>query len=369
MSATSLRERVRQRRTEPRPRIELGASSANAYFTSKRIRQRPVRKTATNKQQAVEAHPANERRDALDFPSRRQVVAALRAVDEHVEAPPTRHVERPFPEWKRHLRAGFNLLVYGVGSKRTLLQEFASCSLTDGVVIQIHGYLPTVSLKYLTETLEKKCRAIALSKPRARSVPPIYLVVHSIDGLALRHPETQTGLSWLAHAPWIALLASMDHVNGPTLWKEDDALRFAWLSEHVDTLAPYTAEIELRLTKRAKTVDATSTGVQFILQSLAPTDVATLRELARLQLDPAATSTRPRGRTRQESKRVHYQVVYDACHHKLLQSTPLTMKNSVKCLEDHGLVKTRRLDALEYLEIPLPESIIKQEILHLETEA
>ena len=192
----------------------------------------------------------------------------------------------------------------------------------------------------------------------------LYLIVHSIDGLALRSPEAQTCLSWLAKAPCIALVASMDHINGPSIWKEEDFDRFEWLSQNLDTCEPYTDEIELRLTKQSKTADATSNGVKYILQSLTPTDVATLKELARQQLasaDPSKKSSR-----KLKVMRAPYQSVYEACRRKLLHSTPLAMKNSVKCLEDHGLLKQSRVNTMEYLEISLPESIIRTDILREE---
>jgi hypothetical protein len=157
----------------------------------------------------------------------------------------------------------------------------------------------------------------------------------------------------------------MDHINGPSIWKEEDSLRFEWLSQNLDTCEPYTDEIELRLAKRAKTADATSNGVKFILQSLTPTDVATLQELARQQLE-AADSSKSRDRKLKDSGLASYQSVYEACRKKLLHSTPLAMKNSVKCLEDHGLLKQSRVNTVEFLEIPLPEAIIKTDILRLE---
>ncbi|KAG6966696.1 hypothetical protein JG688_00006657 [Phytophthora aleatoria] len=402
MSSDSLRGRWKARRTEPNCSVELGASSANAYFTSKRIRQRVARKAKppplkerqaaaaaaaqserrTEKQQskreAEEEEKEKEQSTLLHLPSRGKLLAELRAADEHVESQDQRF-EQHFPAWKSELLAGYNLLFYGVGSKLALLQDFASSYLSDGIVMQVHGYLPVVSLKYLAETIQEKvlkmgvkqnellsqqCRDIAKTKP-SRHVPPVYLLVHSIDGLALRNPEAQTCLSWLAKASFIGLIASMDHINGPSIWKEEDSLRFEWLSQNLDTCQPYTNEIELRLAKRAKTTDATSNGVKFILQSLTPTDVATLQVLARQQL-AASDLSKSRGRKPKDTKLAPYQSVYEACRKKLLHSTPLAMKNSVKCLEDHGLLKKRRIHTVEYLEIPLPESIIKTDILHLE---
>ncbi|KAL3662345.1 hypothetical protein V7S43_012672 [Phytophthora oleae] len=391
----SLRTRWKERRREPNNSVELGASSANAYFTSKRIRQRVPRKLkppslkdrrAQKQQSNQRVHRQDEepeekqeeQSNALQFPSRGELLAELRAADDHVE-PQGRRFEQHFPEWKSELLAGYNLLFYGVGSKLKLLQDFASEYLSEGVVLQVHGYLPVVSLKYLAESIQEKilnvgvkqnqslsqqCRDISKTKP-SRHVPPIYLLVHSIDGVALRNPESQTCLSWLAKSPFIAVIASLDHINGPSIWKEEDSLRFEWLSQNLDTCEPYTDEIELRLAKRAKTANATSSGVKFILQSLTPTDVATLQEIARQQLAAGDSSTRS-SRKSTGTKLALYQSVYEVCRKKLLHSTQLAMKNSVKCLEDHGLLKKIRVQTVEYLEIPLSESIIKADILHLD---
>ena len=42
---------------------------------------------------------------------------------------------------------GFGLLMYGFGSKKQLLEDFASTTLTDFTVIVINCYLPSINLK------------------------------------------------------------------------------------------------------------------------------------------------------------------------------------------------------------------------------
>jgi len=197
----------------------------------------------------------------------------------------------------------------------------------------------------------------------------VYLLVHAIDGAALRTPELQTCLSWLASSPRIHVVASLEHINGCALWKETDALRFQWIAHSVDSLRAYTSEIELRLVKRARVGDlAASSGVKFILQSLTPTDVGTLQEVARQQLASSSSSKGAGSRRQKQSagaKAVVHQSVFDACRKKLLHTSVQSMKNSVKCLEDHGLLRLVRVQDAEYLEIPLGEDVIKSEILQI----
>ncbi|TDH71621.1 hypothetical protein CCR75_001748 [Bremia lactucae] len=358
MSSEGLRARWKLRRTEPGNGIELGASSANAFFTSNRIRQRGNRTTKAppqNGQQATaksDRLPLNDQNEietkeeqpfGLDMPPHSQLLAELVAVDELVESQ-TQGFDMYFSTWKGELLADFNLLFYGVGSKLALLQ------------------ILNMNVKP-NQSLSQQCREMSKSV-LPKNVTRIYLLVHSIDGVALRTVEAQTCLSWLAKVPFISLVASMDHINGPSIWKEEDMHRFEWLSQNLDTCVPYTTEIELTLVKHTKAADVTSSGVKFILQSLTPTDVATLQELARQQL--AASNSIPRRRNVKLTKLVPYQSVYEACRRKLLHSTPLAMKNSVKCLQDHGLLKKCRVHSVEHLEIPLPETIIQSEILRVE---
>lgn len=205
-------------------------------------------------------------------------------------------------------------------------------------------------------------------KDLRKALPRVYLMVHSIDGMAMRSPEIQTCLSWLGTAPFIHLVASIDQINGTSLWREEDSLRFQWISQSVNTCLPYSDEIELRLSKQSKTTDQSSNGIKFILQSLTPTDVATLRVIAQHQLDAgsALASASTEGVRRKAAPAyADYQKVYEVCRKKLLHSTLLAMKNSIKCLEEHGLVKLLRVRNNEKLEIPLPEHLVKAEILQI----
>lgn len=198
----------------------------------------------------------------------------------------------------------------------------------------------------------------------------MYLVVHSIDGMAMRTPEIQTCLSWLGTASFLNIVASIDQINGTSIWKEEDSLRFLWISQSINTCIPYSDEIELRVTKQSKAADQSSSGIKFILQSLTPTDVATLQVVAQHQLAVVGKSQSSSSSSSRRRTDVHadYQKVYEVCRKRLLHQTILAMKNSIKCLEEHGLVKLLRVRNAEKLEIPLSEHLIKTEILHMSEE-
>lgn len=174
-------------------------------------------------------------------------------------------------------RCGFGLLMYGFGSKKGLLEDFASSSLTEYSVVVINGYLPSVNLKQvlsfvsldvaiislvekklflrknkiisglqiqvllaiaelLSEQLKRRRKSSgSLAKGQetfpSRSIDDILsflhgsqsedkdcficVVVHNIDGPALRDPESQQTLAQLASCSHIRIIASIDHVNAP----------------------------------------------------------------------------------------------------------------------------------------------------------
>lgn len=58
-------------------------------------------------------------------------------------------LERNFPRWWQLLQSEFTLLLYGFGSKKALLDEFANNFLDDGGVCVINGFYPALTLKEL----------------------------------------------------------------------------------------------------------------------------------------------------------------------------------------------------------------------------
>jgi len=58
-------------------------------------------------------------------------------------------------EWLLQLHAGYNLLAYGYGSKKSLLNEFARVWLTDGPVIVVNGYYPSTHAKHLLNLITR----------------------------------------------------------------------------------------------------------------------------------------------------------------------------------------------------------------------
>ncbi|KHN12773.1 Origin recognition complex subunit 2 [Glycine soja] len=178
-----------------------------------------------------------------------------------------------YPEWFFALRNGFGLLMYGFGSKKVLIEDFASTALTEYSVVVINGYLQTINLKQVVIALAEILWEQVKTKQRVsyRDLPKsqqsfnsksmedlltfldqaeieagaffVCVVIHNIDGSGLRDSETQQYLARLAACAQIRVVASIDHVNAPLFWDKNMAhTQFNWCWYHVPTFAPYKVE-------------------------------------------------------------------------------------------------------------------------------
>ena len=156
-----------------------------------------------------------------------------------------------FDQWELEMEEGFNLLFYGYGSKRRILNRFMTDRLASrGHCVVVNGLFPRLGIRDLlnqiedtlsisqdiptpptaTTPLERSTHRIyshflpsdAIPTDRQRDYnlasAPLYLVIHNIDSPTLRTPRSLAILSLLACSPNIHLIASFDHVHTPLLF-------------------------------------------------------------------------------------------------------------------------------------------------------
>ncbi|KAF7797025.1 hypothetical protein EIP86_008217 [Pleurotus ostreatoroseus] len=182
-----------------------------------------------------------------------------------------------FPRFLTQLDEGFNLLMYGAGSKREVLNAFAAyLNKKKRDVLIVNGFNPNSSLKDLLITIENmpalraypsssgpgieaQTRRIHRFFSSSDNDRQIYVIIHNIDSPSIRQPKSQACLSLLASSPRIHLVASADSIAFPHLWsfteifsRKSDALPtadvtssggYAWLFHDLTTLAPYDFEL------------------------------------------------------------------------------------------------------------------------------
>lgn len=135
-----------------------------------------------------------------------------------------------FPKWLCILHEGYSLLLYGLGSKRQLLQAFHREVLPDQSVLVVNGFFPSLTLKDILDSIIGELldgganvspsnlhEAVDLIEEELSYTPQahIYLIVHNLDGSMLRNRKAQAILARLASLRQLHLLASIDYINTP----------------------------------------------------------------------------------------------------------------------------------------------------------
>lgn len=122
---------------------------------------------------------------------------------------------------------GFNILAYGLGSKRYLLDEFRTRALAGKNVVVINGYFPGLTMKEifnsLTEGVLEHSGSFSgpmeqlefIEREFGNSDTEAYLIIHNIDGPSLQFCREQEVLGRLAAVSGLHVIASTDHINTP----------------------------------------------------------------------------------------------------------------------------------------------------------
>jgi origin recognition complex subunit 2 len=202
--------------------------------------------------------------------------------------------ELQYAQWENELLNGYNLIFFGHGSKRLLLDDLVATRLEKlGHCMVINGLYPGLTIKDVLLEIEmsfsdiKSCpispdATTALEKAASRiyayflpemalpntiifptSTKPLFLVLNNIDSPGLRTPKSLAVLSLLAASPRIHIVTSFDHVNTPILFSTTatttpkhnyptgswagtplSSRGFSWAWHNATTFAPYTLEIE-----------------------------------------------------------------------------------------------------------------------------
>lgn len=224
--------------------------------------------------------------------------------------------KRSFDQWVFELEEGFNICLYGYGSKRELVLEYAEYlyqhASRQPKILVVNGYTPALTLKDILTTISTNL----LPKSQATKLPaqpaallesllatftasppatPIYLFINSIDAAPIRKGSIQTALARLASHPSISIVATADTPNFSLMWDISLRTQFHFLFHDTTTFAPYTAEIDVvddvnTLLGRSGRRIGGKDGVTYVLRSLPENARNLFRILVAEQLALAAES-------------------------------------------------------------------------------
>jgi origin recognition complex subunit 2 len=253
-----------------------------------------------------------------------------------------------FPQWKFEIDNGYNILLFGYGSKRAIMEDLAREMLAEAMpVLVVNGYFANITLDgILTQILAEVAPDVNVTGDKVQLIQshlnePLALIIHCLDSPILRLPKNQQILSSLAANKHIKIIASVDHVNAPLLFDSLKASRYNFLWHDCTTFVPLRTELSYEETTfLGGGTSATAsvggiTGIKNVLNNLTANARALYKMLLENQLPLQSDNNEPAG----VDEGIAFPQLRTMVSKKILPlSTPQTLKAALGEFYDHGLL-------------------------------
>lgn len=303
---------------------------------------------------------------------------------------------RSFPQWDFEFDQGFNICLYGYGSKRRLLQSFADwvyhkhSSSTPSIVI-VNGHTPNISIRSIFATIATAVLGSDLpsklgSQPievlellqsvlKSRSSQePITVLINSIDAPPLRRAVNQALLARLAATPMIRLLVTADTPNFLLMWDINLCDQYNFVFHDCTTFGPFDAEFDIVeevhgiLGRKGRRIGGKE-GVGYVLKSL-PENAQNLYRLILTELismmdeghnsddeldgNGQGTSGPDGDGNAKDETGIEFRMLYQKATEEFIASSEMMFRTLLKEFHDHQMI-TSRMDTsgMEILGVPL----------------
>ncbi|KAM5280339.1 origin recognition complex subunit 2 [Ctenodactylus gundi] len=267
--------------------------------------------------------------------------------------------EKLFHKWMLQLHLGFNIVLYGLGSKRDLLERFRTTMLQDSIHVVINGFFPGISVKSILNSITEEVLGHVgtfrsgldqldwvMRRFKEDSSLQLFLLIHNLDSQMLRGDQSQQLLGQLSSLHNVHLVASVDHLNAPLMWDHAKQSLYNWLWYETTTYNPYTEETSYEnslLVRQSGSLPLSS--LIHVLRSLTPNARGIFRLLIKYQLDNQDNPSYPG---------LSFQDFYHQCREAFLVNSDLTLRAQLTEFRDHKLIRTKKgADGVEYLIIPV----------------
>lgn len=208
---------------------------------------------------------------------------------------------RAYEQWIFELDQGFNICLYGYGSKRVITGSFTQRLYTHLMerapykgtkktpkIVVVNGYAPGITIKDVLASIASACIPSTAKLPNQPTLlldfilehlttapppHPVPVILNSIDSVHLRRGATPSLLARLAAHPHINLVCTADTPHFPLLWDVSLRTQYKFLFHDATTFAPYDAEIDVvetvnELLGRSGRRIGGKDGIGFVLRSL-----------------------------------------------------------------------------------------------------
>ncbi|KAE8150714.1 putative origin recognition complex subunit 2 [Aspergillus avenaceus] len=297
---------------------------------------------------------------------------------------------RSFSQWNFEFHQGYNICLYGYGSKRRLMQDFADWmyhkhgpSAPPSIVI-VNGHTPNISIRSIFATIVTAVLGADIpSKLGAQPIEvlellqsvlnsrssqgPITVLINSIDAPPLRRAANQALLARLAATPKIHLLATADTPNYLLMWDISLRDQFNFVFHDCTTFAPFDTEFDVveevhsLLGRKGRRVGGKE-GVEFVLKSL-PENARNLYQLLLTEIismfdDGHNSDDEMEGGAGRDGDKddvgIEFRMLYQKATEEFIASSEMMFRTLLKEFHDHQMI-TSKMDTsgMEILGIPL----------------
>ncbi|KAI6652777.1 Origin recognition complex subunit 2 [Oopsacas minuta] len=273
-----------------------------------------------------------------------------------------------FQSWTEILALGMNIIVYGFGSKRNLLETYRTDHLSNSYHLVINGFFPTLSIKSILtqissdvigsnktfKSIPDECSYIINEFHTRDDLADLYIIVHNICSTGLQIGQAQITLSQLATCKRIHFLASIDLFKGPLMWDQGILSRYKWVWQYCPTYAPYTEEISYENSFFVQQSGSVAlSALVHVMASLTPNARNIFKLLTQQQNDTGPGK-------KYSAAGVPFYDLYAMCRANFLVNSEQTLRSQLTEFKDHKLVKGKRGgDGVEYLRVTVDQSTIK----------
>ncbi|CAF1604327.1 unnamed protein product [Rotaria magnacalcarata] len=274
-------------------------------------------------------------------------------------------------EWFRYLRAGFNILLHGVGSKKSLVSVFLKKYLkNEYLTFTINGFLPNITIKQVLQTIcycpemniaqsnnNEECIHDVTKKLKKEKLH-IYLLINNIDGMNFRNTNVQNIFKLAAQCQYIHILATIDHIHAPLIWNQQSLNSFRWIWYAVHTWLPYIDETtnERLNTIRLKTSQLSISAVEHVIDSLTPN----ARRIFRLLVEAFLANSNSK-----DYEGMKFTELYEQCKRSFYVNNEQNLRLQLIEFIDHRLIKLGKStnDGQEIVRLLIAEQDIVKQLL------
>ncbi|KAG8124761.1 putative Origin recognition complex subunit 2-like protein [Naja naja] len=245
--------------------------------------------------------------------------------------------ESLFYKWMLQLHLGFNIVLYGLGSKRDLLENFRVSLLQDSVHLVVNGFFPNISIKSILNSITEE----VLNHMGTFRSPQ-----DQVDFILKSFKEGKLyGPSFYKNAS-----PSLSPKN-QMMWDQAKQSMYNWLWYEMTTFSPYAEETAYEnslLVQHSGSLALSS--LTHVLCSLTSNARGIFRLLVEYQLE---------NKDNPSYLGLSFQDLYQRCREAFLVNSDLTLRAQLTEFRDHKLIRTKRgADGVEYLLIPMDAGIL-----------